>query len=193
MHFKRASVRARCACSPDTSFGLAKQSRRIIRGREARNCGVQRFWQPLKAPVKGTAMTRKKKSRTTTEFHTVKRLDNTRLVRNVEPVKMRNLYRTVALGGIIAAFFLLYIYQHFKCIDLSFQLEAARTERVEASALNSSLRLEIAGLSNPKRIDMIARRQLGLTETLPSQVREYQSAAGAEVAAAQFIRVNRAQ
>ena len=138
-------------------------------------------------------MTRKKKNRAATEFHTVKRLDNTRLVRNVEPVKMRNLYRTVALSSVIAAFFLLYIYQHFKCIDLSFQLEAARSERVDASALNSSLKLEIAGLSNPKRIDMIARYQLGLTETLPSQVREYQPAAGAEVAAAQFVRVNRAQ
>jgi cell division protein FtsL len=137
-------------------------------------------------------MTRKKKSRAT-EFHTVKRLDNTRLVRNVEPIRMRNLYRTVALGSVIAAFFLLYIYQHFKCIDLSFQLEATRTERVEAVAQNSSLKLEIASLSNPKRIDMIARRQLGLTETLPSQVREYQPTAGAEVAAAQFIRVNRAQ
>jgi cell division protein FtsL len=137
-------------------------------------------------------MTRKKKSRAT-EFHTVKRLDNTRLVRNVEPIKMRNLYRTAALGSVIAAFFLLYIYQHFKCIDLSFQLEATRTERVEAGAQNSSLKLEIASLSNPKRIDIIARRQLGLTETLPSQVREYQPTAGAEVAAAQFIRVNRAQ
>ena len=137
-------------------------------------------------------MTRKRKSRAT-EFHTVKRLDNTRLVRHTEPVKMRNLYRSVALSTFIAAFFLLYIYQHFKCIDLSFQLEAARAERVEASALNSTLKLEIAGLSNPKRIDTIARRQLGLTETLPSQVREYQPTAGAEVAAAQFIRLNRAQ
>jgi cell division protein FtsL len=135
---------------------------------------------------------RKKKNRAT-EFHTVKRLDNTRLVRHMEPVKMRNLYRTVALSSIIAAFFLLYIYQHFKCIDLSFQLEAARIQRVEAAALNSSLKLEIAGLSNPRRIDMIARRQLGLTETLPSQVREYQSTTGAELASAQFVRVNRAQ
>ncbi|MDP9148195.1 MAG: hypothetical protein M3N22_11095 [Acidobacteriota bacterium] len=137
-------------------------------------------------------MTRRKKNRAT-EFHTVKRLDNTRLVRRVEPVKMRSLYRTVALSSIIAAFFLLYIYQHFKCIDLSFQLEAARTERIEAAALNSSLKLEIAGLSDPRRIDVIARRQLGLTETLPSQVREYQVATGAELAAAQFVRVNRAQ
>jgi cell division protein FtsL len=138
-------------------------------------------------------MTRKRKSRAATEFHTVKRLDNTRLVRHMEPVKMRNLYRTVALGCVIAAFFLLYIYQHFQCIDLSFQLEAARSSRTEVAARNSSLKLEIASLSNPKRIDMIARRQLGLTETLPSQVREYQPTAGAEVAAAQFLRVNREQ
>ena len=137
-------------------------------------------------------MTRKSKCRAT-EFHTVKRLDNTRLVRVTEPVKTRDLYRTLALGSVIAAFFLLYIYQHFKCIDLSFQLEAARSERLEAAAQNSSLKLEIASLSNPKRIDMIARRQLGLSETLPSQVREYQPVVGAEVAAAQFVRVNRAQ
>ena len=139
-------------------------------------------------------MTRKRKGRADkTEFHTVKRLDNTRLVRHVEPAKLRSLYRTLGLGSIIAAFFLLYIYQHFKCIDLSFQLETARTSRAEAAAQNSSLKLEIASLSNPKRIDVIARRQLGLTETLPSQVREYQPMAGAEVAAAELLRVNAAQ
>jgi cell division protein FtsL len=137
-------------------------------------------------------MTRKKKNRAT-EFHTVKRLDNTRLVRHQEPVKMRNLYRTLGLGTVIAAFFLLYIYQHFKCLDLSFQLEAVRAERVEASAQNSSLKLEIAGLSNPKRIDMIARHQLGLSETLPTQVREFQPAASPELTDAQLLRVNIAQ
>jgi cell division protein FtsL len=137
-------------------------------------------------------MTQKRKNQSP-QFHTVKRLDNTRLVRHTEPVKMKNLYRTVALGSVIAVFFVLYIYQHFKCIDLSFQLEAARAERSTAASQNSSLKLEIAGLSNPKRIDTIARKQLGLGETLPSQIREFQAAAGAEVAAAQFIRVNRAQ
>ena len=57
-------------------------------------------------------MTRKKQSRgrSATEFHTVKKLDNTLwLVRHMEPVKMRNLYRTVALGTFIAAFFLVAI------------------------------------------------------------------------------------
>jgi cell division protein FtsL len=138
-------------------------------------------------------MARKKKAATTLEFQTVKRIDNSRLVRHVEPVKMRNYYKTVALGGIVAAFFMLYIYQHFRCIDLSFQLEDVRGKQTEAAALNSSLKLEIASLRNPMRIDVIARRQLGLTEPLPTQVQEYDTPSGSEVAAARYVRSNRAQ
>jgi len=138
-------------------------------------------------------MARRKKSTTMTEFHTVKRIDNSRIVRHVEPVKMRRLYRMVALGGMIAAFFMMYIYQHFRCIDLSFQLEDVKGRQAEAAALNSSLKLEIAGLRNPMRIDVIARRQLGLTEPLPTQVQEYESPYGAEVAAVRSVRPNRAR
>jgi cell division protein FtsL len=138
-------------------------------------------------------MARKKKAAAMMEFQTVKRIDNTRLVRHVEPMKMRNLYRTVALGGIVAMCFMLYVYQHFRCIDLSFQLEDVKGKQAEAASLNSSLKLEIAGLRNPMRIDVIARRQLGLTEPLPEQVREYDTPSGVEVAAARYVRPNRAQ
>ena len=136
-------------------------------------------------------MARKKKAPAMTEFHTVKRIDNSRIVRHVEPVKMRKLYRAAALGGVIAAFFMLYICQHFRCIDLSFQLEDVKARQAEAASLNSSLRLEIAGLRNPMRIDVIARRQLGLTEPLPTQVQEYEALDGAEVAAVRSVRANR--
>ena len=137
-------------------------------------------------------MARKKKLSAMTEFHTVKRIDNSRIVRHVEPVKMRRLFRTAALGGVVAACFMLYIYQHFRCIDLSFQLEDVKGKQVEAASLNSSLKLEIAGLRNPMRIDVIARRQLGLTEPLPTQVQEYDAPDGAEVAAVRSVRPNRA-
>ena len=126
------------------------------------------------------------------EFHTVKRIDNSRLVRNIEPAKMRNLVRGVSLGGVVAAFFMLYIFQHFRCIDLSFQLEDLKSQQTKAASLNSELKLEIAGLRNPMRIDVIARRRLGLTEPLPTQVQEYEAPAGAEVAAARYVRPNRA-
>jgi cell division protein FtsL len=137
-------------------------------------------------------MARKKMTSAMTEFHTVKRIDNSRIVRHVEPVKMRRLFRTVALGGVVAACFMLYVYQHFRCIDLSFQLEDVKGSEAEATSLNSSLKLEIAGLRNPMRIDVIARRQLGLTEPLPTQVQEYEAPDGAEVAAIRSARPNRA-
>jgi len=126
------------------------------------------------------------------EFYTVKRIDNSRLVRHVEPVKVRNLYKTVALGGIIAAFCMLYIYQHFRCIDLSFQLEDLKAKTVQAQTANSKLKLEIASLRDPQRIDVIARRELGLTQPTANQMREYSGTDGSEVAAMQYARANRA-
>jgi cell division protein FtsL len=138
-------------------------------------------------------MARKKKVPAMLEFQTVKRIDNSRLVRHVEPVKMRSFYRTVALSSIVAVFFMLYIYQHFRCIDLSFQLEGLRAKQADAASLNSSLKLEIASLRNPLRIDVIARRQLGLTEPLPAQVQEFEAPSGAEVAAVRYVQSNRAQ
>jgi cell division protein FtsL len=126
------------------------------------------------------------------EFYTVKKIDNSRLVRRVEPVKMRNLYKTVALGGIIAAFCMLYVYQHFRCIDLGFQLEDLKSKTQQAQTYNSKLKLEIAYLRDPHRIDVIARRQLGLTQPTANQVREYANTDGAEVAAVQYVRPNHA-
>jgi cell division protein FtsL len=123
-------------------------------------------------------MKSRKKSAVATQFHTVKRIDNSRWVRNVAPVRLRGFYRTAGLGAIVAAFLMMYIYQHFQCIDLSFQLEDLKAMQQRSTALNSELRLEIEGLRDPRRIDVIARRQLGLT---PS---------GAEVAAARYVRSN---
>jgi cell division protein FtsL len=124
------------------------------------------------------------------QFHTVKRIDNSRLVRNIEPVRLRGFYRTAGLGAIIASCLMMYIYQHFQCIDLSFQLEDLKTKQTQSMALNSELRLEIEGLRDPRRIDVIARRQLGLTQPMPTQVQEYDAPSGAEVAAARYARSN---
>jgi len=92
------------------------------------------------------------------------------------------------VGGVVALFFLFYIFQHFKCIDLSFALEDLKSQQAKLAQLNSELRLEIANLRDPMRIDVIARRQLGLTEPLPTQMREYEALGGMQVAAARFVR-----
>jgi cell division protein FtsL len=129
---------------------------------------------------------------TIVEFHTVKRIDNSRLVRHIEPVKMRNLYKTAALGAVVAVCCMLYIYQHFRCIDLSFQLEDLRARQAQSLALNGALKLEIATLRDPRRIDLLARHDLGLTEPTPAQVREYSALDGSQVAAVRYVRPNHA-
>ena len=136
---------------------------------------------------------KKKKSVLMTEFRTVKRIDNSRHRRHVEPVKLKNFYKTCALGGAIALCCMLYIFQHFKCIDLSFQLEDLKQKQTQAAALNSELKLTIATLSRPDRIDRIAKLKLGLTQPLPDQVREYDVPNGAQVASVRYTRRNRVQ
>jgi cell division protein FtsL len=126
------------------------------------------------------------------EFYTVKRIDNSRLVRPVEPVKLRNLYKTVALGSIVAAFCMLYIYQHYRYIDLGFQLQDLKGKTQQAQILNSKLKLEIATLRDPHRVDLIARGQLGLTQPTANQMREFGNPDAAEVAAVEYVRPNRA-
>ena len=157
-----------------------------------------RVMQPSSAPaqIRATSFAKRKRIAgnqvpTAVEFHTIKHIDNTRLVRNVEPAKLRNLYKTAALGGVIAIFCMFYIYQHFRCIDLSFQLEDLKAKQAQAASLNGQLRLEIATLRDPHRIDLIARHQLGLSQPAPTQVREYAGMDGAEVAAARLARPNR--
>ena len=105
-----------------------------------------------------------------TEFYTVKQIDNSRLVRIVAPGHLRECARVVSLGALIALGAFLYAWQHFETIQLRYQLESLRSERAQTTELNQELKLEVAGLRAPERIDMIARRQLGLTAPVPGQV-----------------------
>lgn len=128
-----------------------------------------------------------------TEFHTVKRIDNSRLVRTTEPSRLRELMRWVGLGSLFLGCALLYVWQHFHCIQLSYELEDMKAQQAQAVAWNSQLRLEIAGLRDPMRIDVIARRQLGLTEPVPGQMELMNAPSGAEVASVRLTRPARRQ
>jgi cell division protein FtsL len=119
-----------------------------------------------------------------TEFFTVKHIDNSRLARPMAPNRMRECARLVFLGGAIALCAFLYAWQHFQTIQLRYELESLRGERSQATELNQQLKLEVAGLRAPGRIDIIARRQLGLTAPVPGQVAPMDLPPGAVVAEA---------
>ncbi len=128
-----------------------------------------------------------------TEFHTLKPIDNSRLVRPVAPYRLRETARLLALGGLVAAVALLYAWQHFACIQLRYQLESLKSQRAQAAELNQELRLEVAGLRAPSRIDQIARRQLGLTAPAAGQVAPFEVPSEAVLAEMRRTSSTRAQ
>lgn len=105
-----------------------------------------------------------------TGFHSVKRIDNSRLVRPAAPEGLRECKRGALALALAVAGLLLYAWQHFQCLELGYRMEELKAERQQAAELNLQLKLEAAALRSPMRIDAIARRQLGLTVPLPGQV-----------------------
>jgi cell division protein FtsL len=122
-----------------------------------------------------------------TEYYTVKRIDNSRLVQSTEPARLREFWRRVAAGAGMAGCLLFYAWQHFECIQLRYQLEQLESRRTQAAELNQQLHLEVATLRSPARVDGIARQQLGLTVPVPGQVAPAEEPSDAVVAQARAI------
>jgi cell division protein FtsL len=104
------------------------------------------------------------------EFVTVKRIDNSRLVRMASPRQWREFWRMTGLGAALAALLLVYAAQHFRCLRVQYQLEELNARRAESAELNGQLKLQAAVLRAPGRIDELARGRLGLTAPVPGQV-----------------------
>ncbi len=119
-----------------------------------------------------------------TEYYTVKRIDNSRLAPPRAARQAREIVRWMALGGVLAGAALLYAWQHFQCIEMRYRLEVLRAERARAGELNQQLKLEVAGLRSPLRIEAIARRELGLSAPAPGQVARVQGPADGALAQA---------
>jgi len=102
-----------------------------------------------------------------TEYYTVKRIDNSRLSRAASPARARDYWRRVAAGAAIAACLLFYAWQHFQCIQIRYQLEQLEILRAQATQENQKLHLTAEALSSRKRVDLIARNELGLTVSSP--------------------------
>jgi hypothetical protein len=105
----------------------------------------------------------------TPEFYFPKVIDNSRLVKVVDPRRRREIRM---FSASVAALFLLlmfYAWQHFRAIEYGYRIEAQKSERERLVELNRTLKLEEASLRDPGRIDMLAR-QMGLESPQPGQL-----------------------
>jgi len=105
----------------------------------------------------------------TPEMFFTKHIDNSRIVKADDPQRKRDMRMFTV---VMTTFFLLtmvYVWQHFSAINLGYQVEDTKAKVEQMREDNRQLRLIDAQLSEPGRIDHIAK-QLGLDEPLPGQV-----------------------
>jgi cell division protein FtsL len=120
----------------------------------------------------------------TPEMFFAKHIDNSRIVKADDPERRKEMRSfTIAM----TMFFLLtmvYVWQHFSAIEVGYRVEAQKTQVEQLREQNRQLMLNEAQLSDPGRIDRIAK-QLGLDTPQPGQVVRPDSMGGASAVMAQ--------
>jgi cell division protein FtsL len=90
------------------------------------------------------------------EIYFRKSIDNSRLVRSVDPVVKREMRLFTATVVICFLMALVYLGQHCSSIEYGYRIEALRAQRDQAAEVNRTLRLEEATLKDPARINALA-------------------------------------
>ena len=121
----------------------------------------------------------------TPEMFFAKHIDNSRIVKADDPERRREMRRFTLTMGVFFFLTMVYVWQHFSAIEVGYRVEAQKTRVEQLREQNRQLRLNEAQLSDPGRIDRIAR-QLGLDTPLPGQVVRPEGDAGAQPVLAQM-------
>lgn len=105
----------------------------------------------------------------TPEIAFSKHFDNSRLVKAPDPARVRDMRVFSAAVTVLFSLIMIYGLQHFSAIESSYRVESEKQAVDQMREENRQLRLSEAQLSQPVRIDTMAR-QLGLTDPQPGQV-----------------------
>ena len=103
------------------------------------------------------------------EYYFAKHFDNTRLVKASDPVRVREMRVFSAAVAVLFSLIMIYGLQHFYAIESSYHVESEKQTLDQLREQNRQLHLSEAELTEPGRIDQMAR-QLGLAEPQPGQV-----------------------
>jgi cell division protein FtsL len=99
-----------------------------------------------------------------TEEYGIKRdVRNMQIVRELDRDRQRELWRTALVIAGVVALALFSAWQHFELRRLNVQILELQQERTAELMVRRHLRLEIAALRSPRRIEETAMRQLHMT------------------------------
>ncbi|WP_084214163.1 cell division protein FtsL [Terriglobus sp. TAA 43] len=105
----------------------------------------------------------------TPEIFFTKHLDNSRIVKADDPERRKEMRSFTVAMSILFLLVMTYVWQHFSSIEVGYNIEAKKLQVEKLREENRQLHLTEAQLSDPDRIDRIAR-QLGLDTPQPGQV-----------------------
>jgi cell division protein FtsL len=105
----------------------------------------------------------------TPEVFFSKTFDNSRLVKVADPVRVREMRLFSAAITVLFSLVMIYGLQHFSAIESGYRVESEKQALDQLREENRQLKLSEAELTQPGRIDNMAR-QLGLAAPQPGQV-----------------------
>ena len=105
----------------------------------------------------------------TPEVFFSKHIDNSRIVKADDPDRRREMRQFTAVMSVLFCLVIVYVWQHFTSIEVGYRVEAQKTQVEQLREQNRQLRLREAQLTDPERIDVMAK-QLGLSTPAPGQV-----------------------
>jgi cell division protein FtsL len=105
----------------------------------------------------------------TPEMFFTKHIDNSRMVKADDPERRKEMRSFTIVMTMFFVLTMVYVWQHFSAIEVGYKVEAQKQTVEHMREENRQLRLTEAELSDPGRIDHIAK-ELGLSEPLPGQV-----------------------
>jgi len=105
----------------------------------------------------------------TPEVYFSKQIDNSRLVKVDDPKRKREMRMFSATLCMLFALVMMYAWQHFSAIEYGYKIEDLKGQRDTIAESNRLLRLDVAQLRDPERIDAMAR-QMGLQSPNAGQV-----------------------
>ena len=98
------------------------------------------------------------------EYAIRKDVRNNPIVREVDEARQRELWKLVAMTGVIVLVLLFFAWPHFELIRNGYQIEQLQQERSAQEERTRQLRLEVEALKSPKRIETLAIERLHLVQ-----------------------------
>lgn len=99
-----------------------------------------------------------------------KSIDNSGIVREVDPRTSRDLLALLLLAGVLVGGLVLYAWPHFQIRQTAMATEQMQRERDRLIEENRKLRLEKASLEDLGRVEGIAETHLGLSKPAADRV-----------------------